>query len=35
MDLFKGILVQVISNGQILKSYDDPDANDNEDPYQR
>ena len=35
MDLFKGILVQVISNGQILKSYDDPDASDNEDPYQR
>ncbi|KAK0510185.1 hypothetical protein JMJ35_007579 [Cladonia borealis] len=27
MDSFKGILVQVVSNGQILKSYDDPDAN--------
>ena len=35
MDLFKGILVQVISNGQILESYDDPDTNDDEDPYQR
>ena len=35
MDPFKGILVQVISNGQILESYDDPDASDNENPYQR
>lgn len=35
MDLFKGILVQVISNGEILESYDDPDTNDDEDPYQR
>lgn len=35
MDLFKGILVQVISNGEILKSYNDPDASDNENPYQR
>ena len=35
MDLFKGILVQVISNGQILASYDDPDTSDHEDPYQR
>ena len=35
MDLFKGILVQVISHGQILKFYDDPDTSDNEDPYQR
>ena len=35
MDLFKGILVQVFSNGQILESYDDPDTNDDEDPYQR
>ncbi len=35
MDPFKGILVQVISNGQILSSYDDPDTNDNENPYQR
>lgn len=35
MDPFKGILVQVISNGEILKSYNDPDASDNENPYQR
>ena len=35
MDLFKGILVQVISNGEILKSYNDPDASDHENPYQR
>ncbi len=35
MDPFKGILVQVISNGQILNCYDDPDITDNEDPYQR
>ena len=35
MDPFKGILVQVISNGQILKFYDDPDTSDSEDPYQR
>ena len=35
MDPFKGILVQVTSNGQILESYDDPDASDNENPYQR
>ena len=35
MDPFKGILVQVISNGQLLESYDDPDASDNENPYQR
>ena len=35
MDLFKGILVQVISNGEILKSYNDPDARDNENLYQR
>ena len=35
MDSFKGILVQVISNGQILQSYEDPDASNNEDPFQR
>lgn len=35
MDLFKGILVQVISNGEILKSYNDPDSSENENPYQR
>ena len=35
MDPFKGILVQVISDGQILSSYDDPDTSDNENPYQR
>ena len=35
MDLFKGILVQVISNGEILESYNDPDVSDNENPYQR
>ena len=35
MDQFKGFLVQVISNGQILESYDDPERTDNEDPYQR
>ena len=35
MDPFKGILVQVISDGQILEPYDDPDASDHEDPYQR
>ena len=35
MDLFKGILVLVISNGQTLESYDDPDTSDNEDPYLR
>ena len=35
MDPFKGILVQVISNGQILKSYDDPDTSDIEDPFHR
>ena len=35
MDLFKGILVQVISSGEILKTYNDADASDNEDPYQR
>ena len=35
MDLFKGILVQVISNGEILESYNDPDASDIENPYQR
>lgn len=35
MDPFKGLLVHVISNGQVLESYDDPDASDHEDPYQR
>ena len=35
MDLFKGILVQVISNDQILDSYNDPDASDHENPYRR
>ena len=35
MDPFEGILVQVISNGQILDCYDDPDISDDEDPYQR
>lgn len=35
MDPFRGILVQVVSNGQILESYDDPDASDNEKPCQR
>ena len=35
MDPFKGILVQVISNGEILKAYNDPDSSENENPYQR
>ena len=31
MDPFKGIVVQIISNGELLDLYDDPDAADNDD----
>lgn len=31
MDHFQGITAEIISNGQVLKLYDDPDAAENED----
>ena len=35
MDLFKGTLVQVISDGEVLNCYNDPGASDDENPYRR